>query len=206
MCQQWPSHCYSVREHYGGYSEHPLSVYSSWSEAIGTSGPCFSLWPTRERWAITVWIGARLNYAAVSPTRLSGVQQLLWAPGNRCSPIREEDVILCVSVLSKCVLSYCKYGVCSYISSCFPHSLSTCVNGLKATWAPGGLCEVHLPCPLWQNKSDQLVCSILLDDLWAAAASPANELCHAVPRREPLPHPWGVEQGVWRWGMWVSLL
>lgn len=119
MCQQWPGHCYCEREHCWGYSEHPLSVYSRWGETIGTSGPRFSLWPTRERWAITIWIGAWLNYAAASPTRLSGVQQPLWAPGNRCSQIREEDVILCVSVLSKCVFSYCKYGVC-YISSCFP--------------------------------------------------------------------------------------
>lgn len=126
-------------EYYQGYSEHPLSVYSGWSEAIGTSGPRFSLWPTRERWAITVWIGAQLDDAAASPTRLSGVQQPLRAPGNRCSPIRAEDVMLCVSVLSKCVLSYCKYGVCSYISSCFPQSLPTCVNRLKATmssWRP----------------------------------------------------------------------
>lgn len=96
--------------------------------------------------------------SAASTTRLGGVQRPLGAPGNRCSPIRGEDVILCVSVLSKCVLSYCKYGVCSYICSCFPPVLfDLCEWAVRdvSSWRP---LWGKPPLPIAATPSSQTIC------------------------------------------------
>lgn len=46
----------------------------------------------------------------------------------------------CDIVRAECVLSYCKYGVCSYISSCFPPPipLDLCkqAEGCMSSWRP----------------------------------------------------------------------
>lgn len=45
--------------------------------------------------------------------------------------------IVCVGPVCMCVFSYCKYGVCSYTSSCFPVPFDLWDNWLGATRAAG---------------------------------------------------------------------